>query len=158
GEIIVPVGQTVVVSAPLMGMLKAPAGGVPQPGKLVKKGQPVFELLPQLTPEAQNTMLTQKVNAEGSLKTAQAQLHQAKMFFTRQTGALKTGTISKKEFEQAQRDLKVAEQTHEAAKGLRDSLDEVIASFDKGTAKALAIDCPEEGLLLKLNAVPGQLV
>ena len=59
GEITVPAGQTVIVSAPLSGTLKAPAGGVPQPGQSVKKGQLLFELLPLLTPEGRASIMSQ---------------------------------------------------------------------------------------------------
>jgi hypothetical protein len=51
GEVTVPPGQTVLVTAPVSGTLAARNGGVPAAGTLVKKGEPIFDLSPLLTPE-----------------------------------------------------------------------------------------------------------
>ena len=53
GEVVVPPGRAVTVSAPLSGTVLPPsAGKPPMPGATVKKGQEVFRLLPLLSPEA----------------------------------------------------------------------------------------------------------
>src|SRR5688572_26037097 len=52
GEVVVPPGQTIVVSAPLAGTLAAPEGGqVPPPGSALEKNHAVFRFTPLLTPE-----------------------------------------------------------------------------------------------------------
>ena len=48
GEVVVPPGRSVVVSAPLAGTLKA--GAVPVAGQPVKAGGPVLQLVPVLDP------------------------------------------------------------------------------------------------------------
>src|SRR5581483_11242979 len=111
GEITVPAGQTVVVSAPLSGTLKAPAGGVPLPGQTVKNGQVLFELYPLLTPEGRATILAQRVDADGQYKSALAQLTQAENAYKRAENLFKSENASKRMVEEAKRDFDVASET-----------------------------------------------
>lgn len=158
GEITVPAGQTVIVSAPLSGTLKAAAGGVPQPGQTVKKGQKLFELLPLLTPEGRATILAQRVDADGQYKSALAQADQAEKALKRAENLFRTETASKRMVEEAKRDHDVASETVKAAKARRDLLEQVAGSFDGGTAAPIAIECPEQGMLRNMSALPGQNV
>ncbi len=158
GEIMVPAGQTVMVAAPLSGTLKAAAGGVPQPGQTVTKGQPLFELLPLLTPEGRATILSQRVDADGQYKSALAQLDQADKAYKRAESMFKKETASKRTVEEAKRDYDVAQETVKATKARRDLLQQVAGSFDGGTAAAIAIECPEQGMLRNVSALPGQNV
>ena len=52
GEVTLPTGASIIVSAPFSGTLQSPGkGSVPNVGTAVKFGQPVFQLLPLLSPE-----------------------------------------------------------------------------------------------------------
>ena len=53
GEVMIPHGRLIAVTSPFVGLIKAPEGsGIPVPGITVKEGQPVFVLVPILSPEA----------------------------------------------------------------------------------------------------------
>ena len=88
GEVTIPAGQAIVVSAPLSGMLKPPGGGVPQPGQRVNKGQPSSSFLPLLTPEGRAN-LAAKIDADGQVKSAQTQLDAARIALDRAKQLLK---------------------------------------------------------------------
>src|SRR3954470_24000951 len=80
GEVIVPPGRAVTVSAPVSGTVLPPAGKRPPvPGAPVKKGQEVFRLQPLLSPEAQATLATTRVEAQGQVDQAEKGLAQAKI-------------------------------------------------------------------------------
>ena len=94
GEIMLPPGATTIVSAPVNGTLQAPSDkGVPQPGAKLQRRQPVFLLLPLLSPEravltpaerirfaeAKNALVTSRIDAEGQVQQAQAQVDAAKI-------------------------------------------------------------------------------
>ena len=49
GEVTLPTGASLIVTAPLPGFLRSPAeGGIPKMGERVRKGQPIYELVPRL--------------------------------------------------------------------------------------------------------------
>ena len=57
GEVMVPSGRLIVVTSPFIGTLKAPqARASRSPGTAVKQGQPIFVLVPILSPESRATM------------------------------------------------------------------------------------------------------
>ena len=69
GEVMVATGRSVLVSAPLNGVLSAVPGEVTQPGELVKRGQPILSLRPLLTPDSHATLSASRVDADGQVKT-----------------------------------------------------------------------------------------
>jgi cobalt-zinc-cadmium efflux system membrane fusion protein len=158
GEITVPAGQTIIVSAPITGTLKAPPGGLPQPGQQIKKAQALFQLVPLLTPESQATMAASRVDAEGQVKNAEATLKQAERAHDRAQKMFRDQAGSKRAVEEADRDLTIARETLKAAHDRVELLDRVLGSAKEGTAAPVTIDCPEEGMLQKLAALPGQQV
>lgn len=158
GEIAIPAGKTVIFSAPLAGTLKAPAGGVPQPGQTVKKGQKLFELLPLLTPEGRAMIMTQRLDVEGQYKSAFAQREQLESAFHRAENLFKKQTGSKRQVEEAEAAFKSAAATADAAKARLDLLAKIAANFENGTAAPIAIESPEEGMLRNISALSGQYV
>lgn len=82
GEVTLPPGRAVVVSAPLAGVLK-PAGVVPAPGQAVKRGQPVFHLLPLLDPVGRANLTAAKVDADGQVESALEQQRAANIALDR---------------------------------------------------------------------------
>src|SRR5688572_24012604 len=63
GEIAIPPGQAVVVSAPLSGIVSSIRATAPRAGEDVQAGQPLFRLMPLLTPEARANLSTSAVDA-----------------------------------------------------------------------------------------------
>ena len=92
GEVVVPPGQVLRVSAPLSGALAAPVDGRARAaGDQVTAGEAVFQLLPMLSPERQvltpaeqaqmaqlrASLETLKIEAEQEVRTAQVALEAA---------------------------------------------------------------------------------
>lgn len=158
GEVIVPTGQTIIVSAPLSGTLKAPANGVPSPGQTVTKGQPVLQLLPLLTPEGRVSVASAKIDAEGQVRSAQAALDAARIALDRATRVFQSDAGSKKAVDDAQAQLELATKALEAATARKGLLEKVAGEVAQGTAAPLTIEAPDGGMLRTLSALPGQNV
>jgi RND family efflux transporter MFP subunit len=158
GEVTIPAGHTIPVAAPLGGTLKAPPGGVPPPGRPVRKGQPIVVLLPLLSPEAQTTLVSASVEADGQLNNARTQLEAARIALDRAKRLLKDQAGSKKNVDDCQAQCDLAQKTLDAALARRDLLSRVAAEAERGTANPIALSAPEHGLLRTVSALPGQNV
>jgi cobalt-zinc-cadmium efflux system membrane fusion protein len=158
GEVTVPAGQTIIVTAPVGGSLSAPKGGVPKPGSVVKKGDVIFSLAPLLTPEGRVSLATAKVDAEGQVESAQATYDGAKIALDRAKRLLRSEAGSRKAVEDAQTAYDVAKKILDAATSRRAMLQKVAAHPDKETASPLTIEAPDSGVLRNVSALPGQNV
>ncbi len=158
GDVTVPVGKTILASAPLGGILRAPDGGLPKVGVLVKKGQVVFQLLPLFSPDSMTKLATDLVSAEQAITNAQVSVEAAKKPFDRAKTLLKQNIGSQKDLDAAQAVYDGAVQTHLAAVATRDVFVKVLGDSKSGTAAPIAIDAPEDGLLRNVSALPGQSV
>lgn len=158
GEIAVPAGQTILVSAPLGGLLQAPKEGVPQPGRTVKKGQPIVQLSPLLTPEARTSLATASVDAAGQVDSARATLQGAETNLNRSKMLVKSGAGIQRELDNFQVQYDVAHKTLEAAEARLTLLNRMTAEIEKGTAPPITLEAPVEGLLRNISALPGQNV
>lgn len=158
GEVTIPPGQTVLVAAPVGGVLKAPTAGVPKPGTVLEAGQLVFELSPLLSPDARPMLVAARVDAAGQVQTAQTALDGAKVSLDRATKLFKDDAGSRRTVEDAQAVFDLAQKTLEAAKARLDQLTKIVADADKGTAEALSIGAPGGGLLRTVNVLAGQTV
>jgi len=158
GEVTVPAGRAILVSAPLGGLLRASAAGLPQPGTPIKKGQPVFELLPLLTPEARTTLAAAKVDADGQVKNARTQLDAATIAFERAQRLLREEAGSRRAVDETQAQFEIAQKTLEAAEARRDLLERTVGEVEKGTAAPIVVESPQDGMLRVISALPGQNV
>lgn len=158
GEVLIPPGRTILVAAPMTGVLAAPANGVPIPGQVVTKGQPVLSLRPLLTPDARATLGASRVDAEGQVNTAQAQVELAKIALDRATRLLKSEAGSQRTVDEARAGFDVAERTLTAATTRRDLLARVTGEVDGGTTGPIPLDAPVAGVLRAVSAQPGQTV
>ena len=84
GEVMIPTGRLISVTSPYLGTLKPPEEGqVPQPGSFVKAGQPIFVLVPMLSPESLATLAPLVIQAENQVKLTTEQLKQAQIALDR---------------------------------------------------------------------------
>ncbi|QEL17978.1 efflux RND transporter periplasmic adaptor subunit [Limnoglobus roseus] len=157
GEVTIPVGRTVLVAAPLGGVLKAPATAVVA-GQAVKKGQPIFQLSPLLTPDGRATLTASLTDAEGQVNNAKSQLDLARLAMERAKRVLKEGAGSQRLVDEAQAAWDLATKTLDAANARRAILAKVMGDVDAGTAAPVAIDAPQDGILRVVSAMPGQTV
>jgi len=158
GEVTVPAGRTITVSAPLGGMLRGPTTGVPLAGSLVTKGQSIFLLLPLLSPEASTTFAAAKVDAEGQVHTAKTQLEMTKLAWNRADRLLKGEAGSKRAVEEAQAQYDTAQRTLEAAESRLAILTKAVGDAATGRASPIQIEAPEPGILRSVLALADQNV
>jgi len=158
GEVMIPPGHAIIVSAPLSGTLRLPSKGVVLPGAIVKKGQPIFELLPLLTPEGRANLSASRVDADGMVNNAQTQVEAMKIALDRAKRLLNEQVGSKRMVDDAQAAFDLAEKTLQAAKARRDLFTKVVGDIDSGLVTPLIVDAPENGLIRSLTASPGQTV
>jgi RND family efflux transporter MFP subunit len=159
GDIIVPPGRLIVVSAPFIGTLVAPPGGIPTPGTALKKGQTVIALLPLLSPEARATMTTARVDAEGKVDQAKKQLAQAEQVLKRNE-ELRRGNpvIGMASIDDSRALRDIAKSALAAAEANRDVLERTIRETGIGSATPMPLFAPEDGVLRNVQALEGQQV
>jgi RND family efflux transporter MFP subunit len=158
GEATVPIGGTLIVAAPLGGILKAPEKGLPLPGQAIKKGDTIFQLAPLLTPESRTTLATARVDIEGKLENARTDAEAKKLAVDRARRLVDQQAGSKRALEEAQAAYDIAQKSVEAFRGQRDLLVKVAGEVERGTAAPLPITAPGDGILRTLSAMPGQNV
>ena len=158
GEVVTPSGRTVVVSAPLSGTLKAPPGGTPSPGQTVKKGDPLFQLLPLLTPDGRANMVVARDTAEAELKNAGEMLSAAEVTLKQSKSTLASGTGRQRDVDEAEAQVGVRRKAVQVAEERRNQLVALIKQTEAGGTGPLRIDSPADGLLRNLSAAPGQTV
>ena len=170
GEVTLPTGASLIVTAPLPGFLKSPAGGgLPKMGERVHKGQPIYELVSRLngrsilTPADQVSMIQAKItlgrariDAEGQVQQTQTQVDAAKIALDRAEKLLadKAGTV--RAVDQAKAALTQAEKAHEAALAQKKLVDSVEID-DEGMLKTpLVIEAPQDGIIRTEHAIAGE--
>lgn len=156
GEVTVPPGRSVIVSAPLAGTLKA--GAAPVAGQAVTAGKPVLQLVPLLDPVGRANLTAARVDADGQVRTADEQLKLARITLARAKDVLSGGGGRQRDVDDANAALRVAEQTYAAVVARRDLLAKVLGDLDSGTATPVPVDAPETGVLRNVSALPGQSV
>ncbi len=158
GEATVPVGRSILVAAPLGGTLKAPSGGVPKAGSIVKAGAPVFQLTPLLTPDGRATLTAALADANGQVNTAKASFELTDIAVKRAERVLKEGAGSQRQVDEARAAFDVAKKTLDAAAARQAILNKVVGDAEGGTAAPIAIAAPHEGILRAVTALPDQTV
>jgi membrane fusion protein, heavy metal efflux system len=159
GEVIIPTGRLVIVNSPFTGMLEAPSdAGVMMPGTAIKQGQPIFVLIPILTPEARAQMAPQLIQAEGQVKQATEQLKIAKITLDRAEELLRQRLGGKAAVDDARAAYDLAQANLKAAESTREILTKVGADVETGSINRQTIKAPASGILQNLHARPGQEV
>jgi cobalt-zinc-cadmium efflux system membrane fusion protein len=138
--------------------LKAAGAGLPAAGQPIQKGQPVFHLLPLLTPEGRANLEAALAEVEGQYKTAEAQCAACRIFLDRAIRVFQSEAGSQRAVDEAQANLNLALKTCEAAKVRRDLLARTVKDAEDGNASSVTIESPESGILRRLSALPGQQV
>jgi len=158
GEVIAPVGRTILVAAPVGGTLRASERGVPLIGSRVTKGQVLFQLLPLLSPEASTNFTAAKVDAEGQVNNARTQLEMSKLALARADRLLKGEAGSKRALEETQAQHDTALRSLEAAESRFAVLTKAVGAAATGFAAPMPIEAPENGILRNVLALPDQNV
>lgn len=173
GEVTLPADAALVVSAPVVGTLQAASKtGVPKAGSTIGKKQPVFLLLPLLSPErnvltpaervrfaeAKMTLSASQIDAEGQVQRAQVQLDAAKIALDRAERLLREQAGTIRAVDEAKANVELAEKTLGAAASRKTLLDQIKLDEEAGTLEPLVIESPQEGTLRATHAAPGEVV
>lgn len=147
GEVMVPPGLSLVVSAPVAGRVIAPASGALLPaGARVSRGAVLLRLAP-LPPDFAQAGRDQEV-AAARLRQAQAEAaRMARLFAER--------LVSARDNERAQAELASASATAGAAAA---QLEQVRDGGAHSRLATLSVTAPSDGVIRSLNVAPGQTV
>jgi RND family efflux transporter MFP subunit len=173
GEVVLPTGASITVSAPTGGTLKAVSeGSVPDVGTHVERNEPVFLLLPLLSPEravltpAERIAVAQahlqlsqaQVDADGQLQQARTQVDAAEINLTRAERLFndKAGTAAAVDNAKAQ--LELAQRALTAAQQRCALLEKIRLDSEAGDAVPIPIVSPRGGYVRLQHATIGEIV
>lgn len=173
GEVALPTGASIIVSAPLGGMLQAPSSsGSPRVGAAVAQKQPVFMLLPLLSPEravltpaerirfaeARNTLAQSRIDADGQVQQAKVQVSAAQIALDRAERLLREKAGTLRTVDEAQAQLSLAQKGLAAAENRKRLVDGIKLDEEAGTLAPLPIESPRSGVIRTLQAAAGEFV
>ncbi len=173
GQLLVPDGGRVIVTAPLTGTLSS-RDSVPVPiaGQHIKASQPLFELSPILRPElevpsaaervqmanARASLVTAQIQAAGDYQQAMAQVEAAEIALTRARKLLADRAGSQRAVDEAEATLNIASRALEATKQRQELLDELSLDAESGEVAIVPILAPTDGILQTITSQVGQVV
>lgn len=172
GEIVVPDGASILVTAPVVGTLKTAEVKTPVPGQFVTAGQVVFHLTPLLTPErevptaaervamanAKASLITAQITADGDAKQAQAQVEAAQIALNRAKRLFADKAGSERDVDDAIARLDIARKGWEAAQERKQQLDKLTLEAAGGKVVDMPVLVPRDGLLRTVSSSVGQVV
>lgn len=147
GEVTVPEGKLVTVTAPLAGTITGIAG--PQPGTRVTRGTRLMTLAPLASSDRDQT-----IEARRSVDAAQADANVIRLRVQRLEQLLKDGAASVRSVEEARGQLQVADAASNAA---RERL-AAVTEGPVGRQGEIAISAPLDGIVQAISVAPGQTV
>ncbi len=159
GEVVIPSGRLISVTSPFVGTIKAPgSSGIPAPGTSVKEGQPVFVLIPILSPESRATMAPLLIEAEGQVKQANEQLKIARVALDRAENLVRDKLGGSASLIDAKAQYDLAQTNLRAAESRKEILAKVASDSESGALNTQTIASPAAGMLQNLHARAGQKV
>jgi RND family efflux transporter MFP subunit len=147
GEVTVPEGRLIVVSAPMAGTLAA--GTTPMAGARVSHGERLFGLVPLVPAERD-----QRIDNDRELAAAQADEAVARQRTQRLELLLKDGAVAARAVEEARAQQQLAAAALEAARERQ----QAVARSPVKPDGEVAITAPLAGMLQTVSAAPGQAV
>lgn len=177
GEVMIPNGRSIVVSAPVSGAVTSPANGeIPQPGTHVAAGDAILTLVPLLSPErdvptpaervqitsARATLLAAANVASGDVDRSRVELEAATVALQRATALHSDKAGSKKAVDDAHAQVNIAQSVLRAAEDRVQQLTrltrELESTGEMGKAVPLVITSPQPGVVRNLMVSRGQSV
>lgn len=173
GEVVVPPGKAMLVTAPVGGTLSPPKNGTTlAPGTAVEKDQVIFRLVPLLSPErsvltpservkmaeSRAALATALIDAERDIQMTKVKFEAAEIAQARAKQLLRDGIGTRQAFEDADAQLSVARKAMEAAESRLRLVRDIDLDTPEGAAAARPITAPVGGILSKVTVVPGATV
>lgn len=163
GTAMIPQGGTVSLAAPLAGTLLTAESDLPTPGTVVKANQVLLRLAPVLTgvgevlllspgdrlalAKVQADLAASRTEAEGRVKSAEAQLEAAMAALERASTLLREGAGSQQGYEQALAASRKSEADLKAARAGVEILGSINLEIKPESAAALQIKAPMNGIV-----------
>lgn len=173
GEVVIPTGQSIVVSAPLAGQLSLPAGAAaPAPGSRVKANQVLFVFRPLLTPErdvltpaerirvarTKADVATAQILAAREVESSKVEVRAAQIAFDRARVLLQNKAGSQRTLDEAQARLDLARERQMTAEARNRYLQTIQLDAPSGELATQPIRSPMAGVLQRLDVAPGETV
>lgn len=174
GDVMIPPGKSITVSAPLGGALMEPPenADVPDPGSFVAQGQPVLSFLPLLSPErsvltpservrlaeANASLASSRVDAQGKVASAKVELQAAEVELRRAEQLLADKFGTQRDVDDARARVNLAREALEAAVAREALLAKTILDAEAGTLTLQVIRSPQAGVLQNVYVAAGQMV
>lgn len=173
GEVTLPTGGSLIVTAPQAGFLESPKqGGIPKVGEQVKKGQPIYRLVPRLSAEkdvrppgerlaevqARIALGQAQTSADGLVGQAKAQLEKAKIDLERAQRLQKNDAGTVRAVDDARAALNVADEVYKAAAAQKKLVDSLSIEEAGGALNPLLIEAPQDGIIRVETATAGEAV
>ncbi len=156
GEIVLPPGAAVTVSAPLAGLL-APLKEA-RNGLTVRRGEVLIELQPLLAQESRAQLSAAVGVAAAAVAPARARLEAANIIRTRAERLLSEGAGRARDVDDARAEVAVTEAMLAAAELERDAREKALEDLASGVSSPIPITSPIDGFLMRIHAGPGQQV
>jgi RND family efflux transporter MFP subunit len=173
GEIALPPGASLLISAPVSGRVQpASAGNMPAAGMIVAANQPVLLLTPLLSPEREvltpaerisieqgkNQIATWRADAAFQVAQAQEQVNKAKLDLERAERLYRDSAGTRKAVEDAQSALNLANSALDASKTRQKLVESSESQNEAGQQTPLTIESPQAGMIRAQNVAPGEVV
>lgn len=153
GDIAIPNGEKIMVSAPIAGMLIAANKGGLAAGQYVKAGQLLYMIKPLLTADARANMLIALADAESLVNTTKTQVEAIDIALKRANKLLDDLVGSQRNVDEAKAAHEIALRNLEAAKAKKAILKQVV---NIGTVDPIAIRAPKSGIISNVFAISDQ--
>jgi RND family efflux transporter MFP subunit len=173
GDIAIPDGQRIPITAPLTGTLQPVEGqSLPAAGQTVTPNQILLKLTPMLPPErevpnapervqmanAQAMLVTAQIQADGDMQQAKAQVDGAKIAFDRAKKLLADKAGSRRAVDDAEATLNIATKAMEAAAERKALLGKLTLEAKTGAVPVVDIRATHGGIIQTVSAQVGQVV
>lgn len=174
GEVQVPPGQTIIVAAPVAGLLTLPVGTTTPlaTGRRVAHGDVLLKLQPGESRDgstfvpadrislarARADLTVARIEAEGQLELARVRFDAAEIKLKRADQLRQEGAGAQRAYDEARAEVELSAAERGAAQERVETLSKVLASLESGEQSAVAIEAPLDGYVRTVHAVPGQVV
>lgn len=149
GEVTTPPSGQADVGASVAGRVVSPAGGLPRPGQSVRRGELMASIAPTPSaPEGGARAALAVVEAEARAQAGRAAVERAERLIADRA-------ISPREVEEARRELRVAEETVQAARRAQDVFSGAASGHGGGSYR---VSSPIDGVVVEVAATEGKSV
>ena len=173
GEVILPPGQSVAVTAPFNGTIAKPENTTElTPGMVVQRGDTVYQILPMLAVEhealtevqqvqlaqSRTALMTLQIESQQRIRSAQVELDNAVLELNRAQQLFADQAGSQQQVDANEVKVKLAQQALEAAQESAKYLEKATLDASAISLEPLDIKAPLTGILSNFASIPGQTV